>query len=120
MDDRIGRLVAMVGVDQTAAGNAVSVAQQIPIKEGPKAHVEARHTRMSGAGFMMRPPFSPSDAGGTFGGAVAAGARLVAASLGIRQIQPVIREATGFAPEKAGADAVGISAGAVPGLARFV
>jgi hypothetical protein len=48
------------------------------------------------------------------------GSRLMAAGLGMGEIQGVTREIIAYAREKAGEEAVGEIVGAIPGLSQFI
>jgi hypothetical protein len=121
MDELVGRLVASVGVDRTAAEKAVGIILQFLRKEGPADKVEELIKKLPGAEAAMQAAGSDNDAGGMFGGGVmAAGTRMMAAGLSMGQVQAVTRETIGFAREKLGEDAVGEIVGAIPGLGQFV
>ena len=123
MDDLIGRLVANVGVDRTAAEKAVGIILQFLLKEGPTDKVRALIRYMPGADAAM--PASSSSLRsprmfGAIGGLMEVGSQLMAAGLSMDQIQAVTSETLKFAREKAGEDAVGEVVGAIPGLGQFV
>jgi hypothetical protein len=121
MDELIGRLVANVGVDRTAAEKAVGIILQFLLKEGPAGKVQALIDKLPGAAAAMAATPPDSGSGGVFGGGVmAAGTRMMAAGLNMSQVQAVTRETIGYAREKVGEDAVGEIVGAIPGLGQFV
>jgi hypothetical protein len=63
------------------------------------------------------------DAGGMFGGMggiMGVGSRLMAAGLGMGDIQGVTRELIAYAREKVGDEAVDEIVAAVPGLSQFI
>jgi hypothetical protein len=121
MEELIGRLVANVGVDRTAAAIAVGIILQFLSKEGPADKVKALLDKLPGAAAAIAAAPPDSDSGGMFGGGImAAGTRMMAAGLSMGQVQAVTRETIAYAREKAGEDAVGEIVGAIPGLGQFV
>jgi hypothetical protein len=121
MDELIGRLVANVGVDRTAAEKAVGIILQFLVKEGPADKVQNLIDKLPGATAAMQAAPADDGSGGMFGGGVmAAGTRMMAAGLSMGQVQAVTRETIGYAREKVGEDAVGEIVGAIPGLGQFV
>jgi hypothetical protein len=119
MDELVARLVANVGVDQTAAEKAVGIILDFLLKEGPPDKVQALIDRLPGAAALMA---AHKDAGGGFGmgGIMGAGTKMMAVGLSMGQVQGVTRETITFAREKAGDDAIGEIVGAIPGLSQFV
>ena len=121
MDELIGRLVADIGVDRTAAEKAVGIILQFLLKEGPSDKVQNLIAKLPGAGAVLQATPADNGSGGMFGGGVmAAGTRMMAAGLSMGQVQAVTRETIGYAREKVGEDAVGEIVGAIPGLGQFV
>ena len=121
MDELIGRLVAIVGVDRAAAEKAVGIILQFLIKEGPADKVKVLIDKLPGAETAIAAAPADNGSGGMFGGGVmAAGTRMMSAGLSMGQVQGVTRETIAYAREKAGEDAVGEIVGAIPGLAQFV
>jgi hypothetical protein len=119
MDELIGRLVANVGVDRTAAEKAVGIVLHFLRKEGPPDKVQALLDRLPGADALMQ---AQPDEGGGFGmgGIMGAGSKMRAAGLSMGQVQGVTREIIAYAREKAGEDEIGEIVGAIPGLSQFV
>lgn len=93
MDGRVGRLVAGVSVDRTAAGVILDFLN----KEGPAD--------------KMR---------GGIGGVMGAGMRMMAARLSMSEARRGARQFSAYAREKIGGYQVGKIVGAIPGLAQFV
>jgi hypothetical protein len=121
MDELIGRLVANVGVDRTAAETAVVIILQFLSKEGPADKVQQLIANLPGATQAIANAPPDTSSGGMFGGGVmAAGTRMMAAGLSMGQVQAVTRETIAYAREKLGEDAVGEIVGAIPGLGQFV
>jgi hypothetical protein len=120
MDELIGRLVANLGVDRTAAEKAVGIILDFLVKEGPADKVKALIALLPGADAAMQ---SAANAGGGLmgmGGIMGAGTRMMAAGLSMGEVQGVTREFIAFAREKVGEDAVGEIVGSIPGLGQFV
>ena len=57
---------------------------------------------------------------GGMGGIMGVGTKLMAAGLGMNEMQGVTREIIAYAREKAGEDAVGEIVGSIPGLGQFI
>ncbi len=117
MDELIGRLVANVGVDRTAAEKAVGIILQFLAKEGPADKVKALIDKLPGAAAAIA---AAPAAGMVGGGIMAAGSRMMATGMSMGQVQGVTRETIAYAREKAGEDVVGEIVGAIPGLGQFV
>ncbi len=121
MDELIGRLVANVGVDRTAAEKAVGIILQFLLKEGPADKVRSLIDKIPGADAAIQAAPADSSSGGIFGGGImAAGSRMMSVGLSMGQVQAVTRETIGYAREKVGEDVVGEIVGAIPGLGQFV
>jgi len=119
MDELIARLVANVGVDQTAAEKSVGIILDFLVKEGPPDKVQTVIDKLPGAKALIQAQ-QASDAGGGMGGLMGAGTKLMAAGLNMGQVQAVTKEVIAYSREKAGEDAVGEIVGAIPGLSQFV
>ena len=119
MEDLIGRLVANVGVDRSAAEKSVGIILDFLLKEGPADKVKALIDKIPGADASL-PSQSESGSGFSMGGIMGAGTKMMAAGLSMGQVQAVTRETIGYAREKIGDDAVGEIVGAIPGLSQFV
>jgi hypothetical protein len=113
MDELIGRLVANVGVDRTAAETAAGIILDFLVKEGPADKMQLLLAKLPGAEALMQK--AASDGGGMGGGM-----RMMGAGLSMGQVQGVTREFIAFAREKVGEDDVGEIVAAIPGLAQFV
>ena len=117
MNELLDRLVANVGVDRAVAEKAVGIILAFLLSEGPSDKVQALLDRIPGAEAMMK----ASGTGGIgMGGIMGVGTKLMAAGLGMEQMQGVTREIIGYAREKVGEDAVGEIVSSIPGLAQFV
>jgi hypothetical protein len=117
MDELLDRLVANIGVDRGVAEKAVGIILAFLLKEGPADKVQEFISQLPGAEAAMR---AADDGGIGMGGIMAVGTKLMAAGLGMEQMQGVTREIIAFAREKVGEDAVGDIVGSIPGLGQFV
>jgi hypothetical protein len=118
MDELLDRLVGKVGVDRTVAEKAVGIILAFLLKEGPADKVQALINQMPGADAAMQAAATEGDFG--MGGIMGVGTKLMAAGLGMDQMQSATREIIGYAREKIGGDAVGEIVGSIPGLGQFV
>jgi hypothetical protein len=117
MDELLDRLVANVGIDRATAEKAVGIILAFLLKEGPADKVQALIDQMPGADVVMQ---ATESGGSGMGGIMGVGTKLMAAGLGMDQMQGVTRELIAFAREKAGEDTVGEIVGSIPGLGQFV
>mgnify|MGYP006292475821 CR=1 FL=1 len=111
MDELVSRLVASVGVDRTVAEKSIGIILAFLLKEGPADKVQALINQMPGAEAAVQ-----AESGGIMG----VGTKLMAAWLGMNEMQGVTREIIAYAREKAGEDAVGEIVGSIPGLGQFI
>jgi hypothetical protein len=118
MDELLNRLVAKVGIDRGVAEKAVGIILAFLLKEGPSDKVQALIDQMPGAETAAQ--VAASEGGGGMGGIMGVGTKLMAAGLGMDQMQSVTRELIAFARDKAGEDNVGEIVGSIPGLGQFV
>lgn len=118
MNELLDRLVATTGVDRVIAEKAVGIILAFLLKEGPSDKVQALIDLMPGAETAVQA--ASSEGGFGMGGIMGVGTKLMAAGLGMDQMQSVTRELIGFAREKAGEDAVGEIVGSIPGLGQFI
>jgi hypothetical protein len=117
MDELLDRLVANVGVDRAVAEKAVGIILAFLLSEGPSDKVQAVIDRIPGAEAMMK---ASATGGFGMGGIMGVGTKLMAAGLGMEQMQGVTREIITYFREKIGEDAVNEIVGSIPGLAQFV
>ena len=116
MDELVSRLVASVGVDRAVAEKSIGIILAFLLKEGPADKVQALINQMPGVEAAVQ-----AESGGFgMGGIMGVGTKLMAAGLGMSQMQGVTREIIAFAREKAGEDAVGEIVGSIPGLGQFI
>jgi hypothetical protein len=122
MDELVDRIVARVGVDRTVAEKSVGIIFDFLSKEGPTEQVHALLDRLPGADAALAAARA-NDTGGMFGGMggiMGVGSRLMAAGLGMGQIQGVTHELIAYAREQVGDPAVDEVVAAVPGLGQFI
>jgi hypothetical protein len=118
MDELLDRLVTNIGVERGVAEKAVGIILAFLLNEGPSDKVQALIDRMSGAQAAMQ---AASDAGGIgMGGIMGVGTKLMAAGLGMEQMQGVVRELVAYSREQVGEDAVADIVGSIPGLGQFL
>jgi hypothetical protein len=117
MDELIARLVANVGVEREAAEKAVGIIFEFLRSEGPPDKVQALLDRIPGAEELMK---AQGGGGGSMGGIMGAGTKLMGAGLSMGQVQGVTRETIAYAREKVGDEAIGEIVGAIPGLGQFI
>lgn len=121
MDELMGRLVADVGVERTAAETAVGIILDFLVKEGPADKMQLLLAKLPGADALMQ---KAADEGGGMdggmGGVMGAGMRMMAAGLSMGQVQGITRQFIAYAREKVGEGEVGEIVAVIPGLAQFV
>src|SRR6185369_8294182 len=105
MDELLDRLVAKVGIDRGVAEKAVGIILAFLLKEGPSDKVQALINQMPGAEAVMQTV--AGDGGFGMGGVMGVGTKLMAAGLGMNQMQGVTSELLAYAREKLGEDTVG-------------
>jgi hypothetical protein len=120
MDELIGRLVADIGIDRATAEKAVGIILDFLVKEVPTDKVQPILAKLPGAQALIDKAAGESGDGGLMGGVMGAGMAMMSAGLSMGQIQSVTRSVIAYTREKAGEDAVGGIAAAIPGLAQFV
>lgn len=118
MDELLDRLVAKVGVDRNVAEKAVGIILAFLLKEGPADKVQALINQMPGAEVVMQT--AAGNGGFGMGGVMGVGTKLMAAGLGMHQMQGVTGELLAYAREKVGEDTVGEIVGSIPGLGQFI
>jgi hypothetical protein len=118
MDELLDRLVAKVGVERGVAEKAVGIILAFLLKEGPADKVQALINQMPGAETAVQS--AASEGGFGMGGIMGVGTKLMAAGLGMDEMQGITRELLAHSREKLGEDAVGEIVGAIPGLGQFI
>jgi len=123
MNELIQRLIARAGIDAATAEKAVAIILDFLLKDGPTDKVQALIDKLPGAAEAVEAERQSGGGGGFFGGMggiMGAGNRLMAAGLGMGQVQTVTREVVAYARETVGEDTVGEIVASVPGLSQFV
>ena len=121
MDESIGRLVANIGVERTAAETAVGITEtaigitfDFLSKEAAADKMQMLSAKLPGAEALMQKAASEG------GGVTGAGTRMMGARLSMGEVRGIVREFIGFARERIGENELGKIVAAVPGLAQFV
>jgi hypothetical protein len=120
MDELVARIVATVGIDRPIAERAVGIILDFLATEGPPENVQNLFAHLPGSAEAAAAAHGDNGGGGMLGGIMAVGSRLMAAGLGMGEIQGVTHELIAFAREKAGGDDVDAVVAAIPGLGQFV
>lgn len=120
MDELVQRIVANVGVDRAVAEKSVGIILAFLLNEGPADKVRALIEQLPGAEEAAKAAANGSGGISFMGGIMGVGTKLMAAGLGMGQMQGVTREIIGYAREKVGEQAVSEIVGAIPGLGQFV
>jgi len=118
MDELIGRLVDSAGIDKATAEKTVAIILDFLNKEAPAETVRPLIDALPGAAALIET--EQADGGFAMGGLMGAGSRMMAAGLGMGQIEGVTRAFIAYAREKAGDEAVGAVVGAIPGLGQYI
>jgi hypothetical protein len=128
MEELIGRVAQAAGIEAGTARQAVAEILAFLSKEAPADAVAQVMDKMPGAADLAATA-GDSGSGGLMGalggmmgggGLMALAGKLGALGLGMGEMQTVGREVFGYAREKAGEDAVGQVAGAIPGLSQML
>ncbi|HWM80518.1 MAG TPA: DUF2267 domain-containing protein [Pseudolabrys sp.] len=120
MDELIGRLVDAAGIDKATAEKVLAIILDFLNKEGPADTIKPLIDAMPGAAALIEAEQANAGGGFAMGGLMGAGSRMMAAGLGMGQIESVTRAFIAYAREKAGDDAVGAVVGAIPGLGQYI
>lgn len=116
MDELIRRLVADIGIDQTTALKSVGIILAFLANEGPPETVRSLIGRLPGAQETLEAVGVEAGAGGMMG----TGMKLMAAGLGMGQIQGVTRGLIAYARERGGEKELAEIARSIPSLAQFI
>lgn len=123
MEELVDRIVANVGVERAVAETSVGIILEFLATEGPADKVDALLERLPGASAAVAAARDGKGArasgGFSMGGIMGVGSRLMAAGLGMTEIQGVTRELISYAREKAGEEALSGVVDAIPGLSQF-
>ena len=130
MEDLITRISAAAGVAPDVAQKSIGIILNFLRKEGPPGAVAQVMQGLPGAEAAADAAASEASGGGLMGGLgsmmggggglMALAGQLSAAGLGMGEMQAVGKELFAAAQEKAGPDAIGEIAGAIPGLSQFI
>jgi hypothetical protein len=124
MEDLIARITAEAGIEPDVAKKAVGMILGFLQKEGPRAEVEALFAAIPGAAEAAAGQESSGIAGGLLsaigGGLMGLADQLTSLGLGMGQMQTIGRQVFAYAREKAGDEAVGKVAAAIPGVTQFL
>lgn len=122
MGELITRLVAIVGIDRSAAERAVGILDFL-VKAGPADKVQPLLAKFPGAVSFLTNSAGARAGGfmdGMMGGMMGAGMRMMSAGLSMSEAQGAASTMLTYAREKAGDEAIGEVGAAIPGLAQFV
>jgi hypothetical protein len=126
MEELIGRICAEAGIDPHVAKKAVGMILGFLQKEGPQAEVGALLAAIPGAAEAAEAAagqeISTAAGGllGAIGGLMGLAGQLTSLGLGMGQMQTIGRQLFAYAREKAGDEAVGQVAAAIPGVTQFL
>lgn len=120
MDELVGRLASVAGIDSAVAERFIGIVLGFLRNEGPSDKVQALIDQIPGAEAAIA---AFSNSGGLSrlmgGGLMAVGTRLMALGLSMSEIQNVARELFRFGRDKLGADQMGEIISGTPGLSQF-
>ena len=126
MEELIDRVAQAAGIDAGTARQSVAEILAFLQKEAPADIVAEVMAKLPGAAELSATAGDSSGGllgalGGLMGGGLMGLAgKLQGLGLGMGEMQTVGREVLGYAREKAGEDAVGQIAGAIPGLSQLM
>ncbi|MDX7951585.1 DUF2267 domain-containing protein [Lichenihabitans sp. Uapishka_5] len=127
MDDLVERVSTAANIEPEAARKAVGLILHFLMQEGPEPHVNAvidaipgARAALSGAAVEEDGSTVLSGLTGGGGGLMGLAGQLSGLGLGMDEMQTVGRTVLGYARERAGEDAVGEIAGAIPGLHQLM
>jgi hypothetical protein len=131
MEELIQRVTKAAGIDAGVAQQAIGHILAFLQKEGPTSAVNDMFAKFPGAaeaaasaagegGGGLMGALGGLMGGGGGGGLMGLAGKLNGLGLGMGEMQSVGKELFAFAREKAGEDAVGQIAGAIPGLSQFI
>jgi hypothetical protein len=124
MEELIDRIAAEAGIDPGVAAKAVGMILAFLRKEGPQAETDALFAALPGAAEAAAAGDDGPASGGLFGsiggGLMALAARLAGLGLGMGEMQTIGRQLFAYVREKAGDEAVGQVASAIPGVGQFL
>lgn len=130
MEELVSRVSEKAGIESDVAGKAVGTILAFLKKEGPEGPVNEVFGKIPGAAEAAEAGGEAKGGGGMMGaiggmmggggGLMGLAGKLTGLGLGMGEMQTVGKEVFAFAREKAGEDAVGQIAGAIPGMSQFI
>src|SRR5215207_6588134 len=127
MQDLIGRIAEVTGVDQATAETGLSIILSLIRSHGEPEKVEALFAMLPGAGALATRRSGARGGGllgrlggGLMGGPLVAVSQLQAAGFSMAQIRSLGSEVLDYAREKAGDRLVREAAGSIPGLSGYL
>ena len=127
MDELVGRVSAAANIEPEAARKAVGLILHFLLQEGPEAEVNAVIDKIPGARAALSGAATEEDGASVLSGLTGGGGGLMGLAgqlsglgLDMGEMQTIGREVLAYAREKAGEDAVGEIAGAIPGLYQLM
>lgn len=127
MDELVERVSTAANIEPEAARKAIGLILHFLLQEGPEAEVNAVIDRIPGARAALSGAAVEEDGAsvlsgltGGGGGLMGLAGQLSSLGLGMGEMQTIGREVLGYAREKAGEDAVGEIAGAIPGMHQLM
>jgi hypothetical protein len=119
MDELVARIVSNVGIERPVAERAVGIIFDFLLTEGPADKAQNLLAHLPGAAEAAAAAHAESG-GGSFGGIMGVGSRLMSAGLEMSSIRGVTRELVAYARDKAGSEDLDDVIAAIPGLSQFV
>ncbi len=121
MQEIIGRVTAVAGLDETTARKAIAIVLELIKSEAPGEQVNALFSKLQGAEELAAEAGGSGGLFGAIGGStVAAFSKLTQAGLSTGQMQDAGKELIQYAKEQAGEDLVNDVINSIPGLGKFV
>lgn len=128
MNELVERVSTAAGIEPESARKAIGLILNFMLQEGPGIEVNTIIDKIPGAREAMSGAAAEEDGGSVLNGLTggrSAGLMGLASQLGglglsMGEMQTIGREVLAYAREKAGEDAVGAVAGAIPGLHQLM
>lgn len=121
MQEIIGRVTAVAGLDETTARKAIAIVLELIKSEAPAEQTNALFGKLQGAEELAAEAGGSGGLFGAIGGStVAAFSKLTQAGLTTGQMQDAGKELIQYAKEQAGEDLVNDVINSIPGLGKFV
>ncbi len=127
MDELVERVSIAAGIEPESAQKAVGLILHFLLQEGPEPQVNDVIDKIPGARAALSGAAVEEDGSSVLSGLTGAGGGLMGLAgqlsglgLSMGEMQTIGREVLGYAREKAGEDAVGEIAGAIPGMHQLL